>query len=147
MCGAPTRTAPLASPETVQPLLSDRKSEIIRDGDEFLAVDFLDPRRDRINPMRGGVVSYLFERSMLREAFEGAPRGEDQARFAALLAIKHVLGGDPGRAGAFALDDLRSPCAFRRPGNVEQSVEAPDRVELGDPARERGQRAGVNRQA
>ena len=84
---------------------------------------------------------------VLRETFERPPRREDQPRFAALVALQNLGGGDPGRAGAFAFDDPRLPFARRRCGDEEQGVEPAHRVELRNPARERGERAELQLKA
>ena len=103
-----------AAPETVEPLLGDRKAEMCRDGDEPFAVALLDPRRHRLDrdaPAHRRGFRSNDECCASRSSV--AARREDQARFAALVALQNLGRGDPDGAGAFAFDDLRLPVACR----------------------------------
>ena len=61
-----------------------------RDGDEILAVALLDPRRYRLDRMRERIGADRIEAGVLRQPLEVAARGEDQPRFAALLALQDL---------------------------------------------------------
>ena len=81
------------------------------------------------------------------EPFEVAPGREDQPRLAALARAPErrprVTQEAPAHSPSMTLGASRRAGA----GDEEQSVEAPRRVELGHPARERGQRRQIERKA
>ena len=131
------------APEAVEPLLRHRIAEMGRDGDEFLTVALLDPRRHRLNRMGQSVGPDLVERPVLREPLEVTPGGEDEPCFAAPVAVEGFRRAYPASAGAFAFDDARLPVAFRAFGDEEQSVEAANGMELRDPPRKWRERVRV----
>ena len=110
----------------------------------FSPSKLLDPRRDRFDRMGAARRRGRVEASHAGEPLEVAPGREDQPRLAALLALQHVRRASPSRRRRIR---PRSRCGCQSPGgrlgDEEQGVEPPRRVELGHPARERGQRVEV----
>ena len=83
------------------------------------------------------------EVAMLREPFEVAAGGKNEARFTALLALQNFARAQPAGTGAFAFDYLRLPIARRAARDEEQGVEPPHGVEFRHPSGERRQRRRV----
>ena len=87
----------------------------------------------------------FLECPVLREPLQRAPRREDQAGLAALLALQDLRRPTARRRRRIR---PRSRCGCqspaRRPGDEEQRVEPPHGVEFRHPARERRQRRSVD---
>ena len=106
-----------------------------RDGDEFLAVALLDPRRHRLDRMSQRVGADRLEPRRAERAARGCAAS---GRSAALRRAARVRGRPPRvshcGAGAFALDDARLPFAGRAARDEEHGVEAAHRVEFRAPS-------------
>src|SRR5688572_15718961 len=135
-----------AAPEFVELFADDRVAEAVGNGDEFLALMLCDPRRDRLYRVRLRVGAHRLEAVVPGEPFEVAAGRENQPSVAAALAVQSVGSGQPIRTAAFAGNDARLPVAVRRGGDEEHGVETPGDVEVGQPARERGQAREVELQ-
>jgi hypothetical protein len=103
--------------------------------------DLLHPRADRLDRMGESVRAHRLETVVKRQPLEVAPGREDQPRLSAPVRARALRRrGDPESA-EHSPSTRSAASPDRRRGQKKERVEAPSRMEFGNPPRQRRQRA------